>query len=75
MINQETYQSLVHGLRSKEKGIISRLYDHYADALYGIILRIVKNESVAQEILQLTFVKIWQNSEKYDPSKGRLLLG
>ncbi len=48
------------------------LYDHYADALYGVVLRMVGDEALASDVLQESFVKIWQNSRSYDPSKGRL---
>jgi len=48
------------------------LYDHYSDALYGVVLRMVGDEALASDVLQESFVKIWQNSRSYDPSKGRL---
>ncbi len=48
------------------------LYDNYADTLYGIIFGMVRDEAQAQDILQEAFVKIWQHSREYDPSKGRL---
>lgn len=48
------------------------LYDNYSDALYGVILRMVESEAIASDVLQESFVKIWQNSRSYDPSKGRL---
>lgn len=48
------------------------IYDKYSGALYGIILRIVKDEEVAAEILQDTFVKVWQKRSYYDEKKGRL---
>lgn len=66
-----------------EKEIISRfakadvsamdlLYDNYADALYGVVFRMLSDEGLAQDVLQEAFVKIWKNSSAYDPSKGRL---
>jgi RNA polymerase sigma factor (sigma-70 family) len=48
------------------------LYDHYSAALYGMIIRIVKNEGVAEEVLQDVFLKIWNRFDNYDASKGRL---
>lgn len=48
------------------------LYDHYSDALYGVILRMVGDEAIAADVLQESFVKVWKNSRSYDPSKGRL---
>ena len=48
------------------------LYDHYSAALYGVILRVVKNDEIAEEVLQDVFMKIWNRFGSYDPEKGRL---
>lgn len=47
------------------------LYDRYSGALYGVILRICKNEMMAQDVLQETFITIWKKSYSFDPQKGR----
>jgi RNA polymerase sigma-70 factor (ECF subfamily) len=62
-------------LRLFEEGNVKAmdlLYDHYSDALYGVVLRMVGDEALASDVLQESFVKIWQNSRAYDPEKGRL---
>ncbi len=46
------------------------LYKNYADALYGVINRIVLNTASAEDLLQDTFVKIWKNIDSYDECKG-----
>lgn len=48
------------------------LYDNYASALYGIISRIIRQDEIAEDVLQETFLKIWNNFSQYDPAKGRL---
>jgi RNA polymerase sigma factor (sigma-70 family) len=48
------------------------LYDHYSGAVYGVISRILKNEDIAEEVLQDVFLKIWDKIEHYDASKGKL---
>lgn len=63
---------LVTQLKQKDHTALAYLYDHYAPALYGVIKRIVKTEDVAEEILQDTFVKIWDKIYSYDQRKGRL---
>ena len=57
--------------QDREKAI-PLIYDKYSAALYGIILRIIKEEELAQEVLQDTFVRIWNKSSYYNPQKGRL---
>ena len=48
------------------------LYDNYSAVLYGVILNGVKNEAVAEDVLQEVFIKIWKNMQGYDPDRGRL---
>ena len=63
---------LVTALRNKEKAGAEALYDMYSSSLYGIIFRIVQHEEIAEDLLQDTFVKIWNSFSSYDASKGRL---
>lgn len=63
--------NIVALLRQDDKSAISLLYDNYSEALFGVILRIVQQEPLAEEILQDTFLKIWKYRESYDESKGR----
>jgi RNA polymerase sigma-70 factor (ECF subfamily) len=55
-----------------DAGAMDLLYDNYSEALYGIAYRMLGDEEKAQDVLQEAFVKIWQRSRHYDPSKGRL---
>lgn len=49
------------------------LYDLYSAQLYGNLLRIVKDTDIAQDLLQLSFVKIWEKRHLIDPEKDFLL--
>lgn len=57
--------------RKNQRGI-TLLYEHYSPALYNIILRIVQSDEIAEETLQDSYLKIWDNFSKYNPEKGRL---
>jgi RNA polymerase sigma-70 factor (ECF subfamily) len=46
------------------------LYEATAPKLLGVVLRIIRNRQVAEEVLQETFVKIWQNAERFSPEVG-----
>lgn len=58
-------------LKGGDKSALYQLYNKYSGALYGVIIRMCKKESLAQEILQDTFLKIWKQIHTYDPNKGR----
>ncbi len=63
---------LVALLKKKSKVAFDYLYDNYSVVLYGIILKIVNTEEVAEDILQEVFIKIWNKTDSYDATKGRL---
>jgi RNA polymerase sigma-70 factor (ECF subfamily) len=63
---------LVSQLQQRNSKTFGYLYDHYAPSLYGVICRIVGSEEIAQDVLQEAFLKIWNNIEAYEPSKGKL---
>ena len=68
----ETEVLLVQRLRDRDEGAMTIFYDKYSPALYGVILRIVKKEETAEDVLQEAMVKIWHSFPSYDASKGRL---
>ncbi len=63
---------IVELLLERDEKAISLLYDHYADTLYGVAYKVVKDEDLAQDIVQESFVKIWKKSDSYDASKAKL---
>ena len=74
MIKETTLSEieLVSLLQSKQESAFSYLYDNYSGALYGVIMKVVFKEELANGVLQDVFVKIWKNIEQYDSTKGRL---
>jgi RNA polymerase sigma-70 factor (ECF subfamily) len=70
--NIDREQEIIRLLGLRDDRAVSMLYQHYSGALYGIIARMIPAKEVAEEVLQDTFVKIWDNAEKYDSAKGRL---
>jgi RNA polymerase sigma-70 factor, ECF subfamily len=63
---------LVLMLQGKDERGFSILYDNYSSALYGVILKIVRTEEIAADVMQDSFVKIWKNIEGYNRTKGTL---
>lgn len=70
--NIDREQEIVRLLGLRDDRAVAMLYQHYSGALYGIIARMIPAKEVAEEVLQDTFVKIWDNADRYDSSKGRL---
>ncbi len=67
-----TEEQLVSTLQSGRADQFGILYDSFSGALLGVIMKVVDNRDVAEDVLQESFVKIWQKRDTYDASKGRL---
>ncbi len=65
-------EELVFLLKSKDQKGFSILYNNYSGALYGVIKKIVQSNYDPDDLLQDAFLKIWQNIDNYDPSKGSI---
>ncbi|SNZ01929.1 RNA polymerase sigma factor [Flagellimonas pacifica] len=63
---------IVSLLAEKDDKAISLLYDNYGDTLYGVALKVVRDEDLAQDVLQESFIKIWKKADSYDSSKAKL---
>ncbi len=62
---------LIERLRARDRKALDRLYQMYGGAVLGTVSRMVPTQQEAEEVLQDTFLKVWQKVESYDPDKGR----
>ncbi|MCK8522900.1 sigma-70 family RNA polymerase sigma factor [Aquimarina sp. D1M17] len=62
---------LIKGLQKKNQDAFRRIYDMYADNIFGVIYTILRDETLAEEVLQDVFIKIWNNAHTYSEKKGR----
>jgi RNA polymerase sigma-70 factor (ECF subfamily) len=70
MVTEESIEILVSKLQKGDEQAFSNIYDKYSGSLYGIILKIVRNEYLAQDILQDCFINIWKKAHSYSSDKG-----
>ena len=49
----------------------NKLYEMYSQSMLGVIYNIVRNQELAEEVLQDVFIKAWNNASSYSPKKGR----
>jgi RNA polymerase sigma-70 factor (ECF subfamily) len=67
-----TEEEFVALLQKGDEKAFAVLYSNYSRAIYGVIIKVVTDEVIAEDLLQDVFVKIWNNRSGYDASKGRL---
>lgn len=63
--------ALIQQLKNKDERALSLLYDKYSGAIFSVIIKMVRDEGKAQNLLQDTFMTVWEKAESYDADKGR----
>ncbi|WP_310394505.1 sigma-70 family RNA polymerase sigma factor [Hymenobacter sp.] len=64
--------ALVQRLIARDEQALRVLHDRYAGNLLTVILRVVRNEALAQDVLQEGLLKVWLSIASYDARRGRL---
>ena len=49
---------------------ISTLYERYSRTVFGVGLKILGDHSLAEELVQEVFLKVWRSAHTFDPSRG-----
>lgn len=62
----KTNKELLLLIREDDMVAFYQLYERYSRRLYGFVLRYIKIEADAEEIVQDVFVKIWESRNKID---------
>src|SRR5271165_6361093 len=53
-----------------DRAAFRTLYDRWAPRLHGIALRITRQPAPAADATHDTFVQVWQQAHRFDPSRG-----
>jgi RNA polymerase sigma-70 factor (ECF subfamily) len=54
-------------------GALEELYDRYGPILKAVVLRVVHDETEADDLLQEVLLQVWARAENYSPEKGKPL--
>lgn len=63
---------LVRRLYARDEQAMTIFYQHYRQSLYYFIWRVVRQNELAEDILQESMLKFWLSFAAYDATKGRL---
>jgi len=62
--------ALLERLVARDSNALGTLYDRHSRLLFGLILRILKDRSDAEEVLQEVFVQAWTRATTYHVALG-----
>jgi RNA polymerase sigma-70 factor (ECF subfamily) len=63
---------LARRLKNRDPQALAELYDRYGRIVFALIFRVVRNEAVAEDLVQETFLRVWNRVHGFDHEKGAL---
>jgi len=64
--------ALVRAVAAGSQDALATLYDRHAEAVYVAACRLTSDRQVAEEVVQETFLALWNRAELFDPQAGSL---
>jgi RNA polymerase sigma-70 factor (ECF subfamily) len=63
-------EQLMSHIAEGQEAALALLYERYAAAVMGLAFKVVGDRSVAEEIVQETFYRVWDKSRSFHEQKG-----
>jgi|GEM_PF-5923216 len=60
-------------IQAEDADALSQLYDRYNGIVKALILRIIHDETSADDLLQEVFMEIWNRAKNFSADKGKPL--
>src|SRR3954469_13794699 len=64
--------ALVREVAGGSQDALARLYDRHAEAVFVAACRLTSDRQIAEEVVQETFLALWNRAELFDPKIGSL---
>lgn len=61
---------LIERLQRHDPQALAELYDRYGRIAYSLILRVVRDTGIAEDLVQETFMRVWNRAQGLDSQKG-----
>ncbi len=59
-------------LAARDEAALTDVYDQYASFVFGLALRVIREQRGAEDVAQEVFVFLWERPEAFDPGRGSL---
>ena len=64
-------EAVVAMLARSDESALTELYDRFGRVAYGLALRILRDEKLAEDAVQEAFLAAWRNADRFIPERGR----
>ena len=65
-------RTLVERLKRRDPQALAELYDRYGRMVYSLVWRVVRDSGIAEDLVQETFLRVWNRIHSVDSEKGSL---
>lgn len=65
-------RALAERLKSRETGAMADVYDRFGRLVYSVILAVVRDTATAEDLVQETFLRVWNRMQAFDSERGSL---
>ena len=65
-----TDSELISGIIKRQRRAFDLFYERYAQVVFNLCVRILKDEAESQDVLQEIFLQIWRDAERFDASRA-----
>jgi len=65
-------EELARRLQKREERAMADLYDRYGRLAWSVIVAIVRDTSLAEDLVQETFLRVWNRIQFFEPGRGAL---
>jgi RNA polymerase sigma-70 factor (ECF subfamily) len=64
--------TLVQAVATGSEEALAALYDRHAGGIHAVALRLTRDRQIAEEVVQETFLALWNRAETFDPAVASL---
>jgi len=64
--------NLARRLRDRDPHVMGELYNRFGRMTYSVIFRVVRNAATAEDLVQETFLRVWNRGQSFDAERGAL---
>ena len=68
----EDDSNLVARMQRRDPHALAELYDRYGRVVYALILRVVRDTGIAEDLVQESFLRVWNRVHGFDAMKGSI---
>lgn len=63
---------LVIAVSRYDQSALAQVYERHGTAVFGLAMRVLRDRTLAEDVVQTVFMKFWDQPDRFDPDRGTL---